>query len=313
MKRLVLAIAVVTLLISGSLMAGCSPLEIVDVSGQLVTRDFDLSDFTVVEISSAFEAELIPAETFAVSVTANENIFSYIDVTQSGDTLKIGTKPLVGLQFGRVTMKATVSLPELRGLEVSGASEVAALGFESSRDFDLSVSGASELEMDIEANNVAGDISGASEVNGRLKAADTRIELSGASYMDVELAADSVFLELSGASEVTGQLAAAESRLVLSGASTLDMNGTAGNLSLEASGASEVLTSSGLDISDEVTKWSGLTTNNADIELTGASDARLDINGQLDVYLSGASTLEFTGNPTLGEIDISGGSELIRQ
>jgi hypothetical protein len=52
------------------------------------------------------------------------------------------------------------------------------------------------------------------------------------------------------------------------------------------------------------------TVDNAFVDLSGASRASLDIEGRLDVDLSGASLLEYKGNPSLGEIDLSGASSI---
>ena len=54
----------------------------------------------------------------------------------------------------------------------------------------------------------------------------------------------------------------------------------------------------------------GFSVNNTYIDFSGASRASLNINGRLDVSLSGASSVEYTGNPTLGEMDISGASSI---
>lgn len=298
MSKSLAVVIIVICLISVGLMAGCEPLQIVNGSGMIVARDFDYSGFTDIEVGSAFEIDIFPSDEYAVSVTANENMFEYIEVKQSGDKLEIGMKPMVGITFGNVTLKAEVSLPELRGLDVSGASEASALGFQSNEDFDLSVSGASSLNLEIEAADVAGDVSGASRVTGSLTASSALFELSGASDMDVLLVADDVRMDISGASDVNGNLESSETKILLSGASKFDMTGNAGNIILEASGAS--------DFGDD----SLINVNEAEIELTGASNAQLVISGRLDIDLSGGSNLEYRGDPTLGNIDISGGSDL---
>jgi hypothetical protein len=53
-----------------------------------------------------------------------------------------------------------------------------------------------------------------------------------------------------------------------------------------------------------------VTNNDANIELSGASHASLEINGKLDVSLSGASSLGYGGNPTLGRLDVTGASSI---
>lgn len=258
MKRLGIIIALVSILISGNLLLGCTSIREITDSGPVISRDFDLADFTHVQVSNAFEIELIPSETYSVSITASENIFPHINVSKSGNTLTLGVKD-VNINIGGLTLKAKVTMPELWKLELSGASRGEAQGFKSSHDFDLLLSGASTFDMDMETDSVDFKISGASEVTGHLEASDTRVELSGASILDIE--------------------------------------GSAENTILQASGASEA------DLYN-------FTVNDADIELSGASDATIYINGRLDINLSGGSSLEFGGNPTLGDFNISGGSTL---
>ena len=106
--------------------------------------------------------------------------------------------------------------------------------------------------------------------------------------------------EISGASEVTGYLKATSSYIVLSGASKIKINGSAGDIKIDASGASQV------DLAN-------FTVNDADISFSGASDGSLNINGRLDVSLSGGSFLEYGGNPILGDFNVTGGSELKRR
>lgn len=48
----------------------------------------------------------------------------------------------------------------------------------------------------------------------------------------------------------------------------------------------------------------------ADVWLDGASSASIDTEGLLNIEVSGSSTLNYSGNPTLGKIDISGDSGL---
>jgi len=260
MKKMILIVTCAMILISGMLLTGCKRVAIDSERGPVVTRSYDFTEFTRIEIGYAFKLEVIPADTYSISISASESLFDHIEVTKKGNKLKIGMDNLfLGLHR---SPRAKITMPELRGLYLSGASEGNVTGFRSSQDFDLTLSGASELDMDMET--------GAFEC------------------------------EISGASEVTSYLKATSSDIVLSGASEITLDGSGGNIRLDASGASQV-------------DLAYFTVNNADINLSGASDASLDINGRLDVSLSGASSLEYSGNPTLGNFDVTGGSELKRR
>lgn len=55
---------------------------------------------------------------------------------------------------------------------------------------------------------------------------------------------------------------------------------------------------------------SEFTVHNARVNLSGASRATIDLDGRLDADLSGASTLLYIGEPTMGEVSVTGGSRL---
>ena len=55
------------------------------------------------------------------------------------------------------------------------------------------------------------------------------------------------------------------------------------------------------------------TVNDADIELSGASDAEIIVNQRLEIDLSGASELIYHGNPKVGSINVSGGSSIMQK
>ena len=104
-------------------------------------------------------------------------------------------------------------------------------------------------------------------------------------------------IELSGASSLKGAMDTVDVRFTLSGASRLTLEGTGSDMDLRASGASDV------SLADFEVK-------DASVELSGASQAAVNVTGKLDVEASGASQLRYLGNPQLGRIDTSGASSV---
>lgn len=226
----------------------------------MATRQYDFTDFTRVDVGSAFEVEIVHADAFSVSVDAAEHQFDHIEVSRRGDTLTVrqewrlfGWRPSGGRPSARITM------PLLTGFSLSGASRGRVTGFDSSESFRVDLSGASHLEAD-------------------LKAGDTRLDLSGASRFE-------------------GELKVGKARLELCGASRLELSGAASDLDLEARGASRAALGS-LEVGD------------VDARLSGASRATVNARGRFSVHLSGASSLRWTGEPTMGEVSVTGASTL---
>ncbi len=207
--------------------------------GNPKTETLEFSDFSAVDAGSAFQVNIIQSDTFSVKITAGENIFDRIQVTQDGQTLKIQVNP--GVFFGTFDAKAEITMPTLNSLDISGASHGTVDGFNNADKFTAKVSGASLLEL---TNFKVGDVD----------------------------------FELAGLSHLTG-------------------SGTGGNLTSTVSGGSN------LDLTNfQVT--------NADVDLSGGSHGTVNLNGQLNVQASGASSLDYLGEPTLGTINTSGASSI---
>jgi hypothetical protein len=233
--------ALAAVLIALVALIACGPIVIgggITGSGASETRTFDYTGFTRLDVGSAIPVEVTRADQFGISVTADNNLWPYVIVSKSGDTLRITLES--GHSYLNTHIRAKVSMPALSAMDLSGAVSGTITGFSSESDFQGTLSGASKL---------------------------------------------------------TGDLTAGDVTLRLSGASSVTLTGSGTSLDANASGASSL----NLD---------GFKVTNAEVTMTGASHGSLDVTGRLDVSLSGASSLQYSGNPTLGRQNISGASSL---
>ena len=207
-------------------------------SGNEVTLTPNVSGFDSLDIGHAFEVDIIQSQTYSLVITVDDNIEQYLVVDERGDTLVLGLED--GRAYSDVTLKAQISMPELRSLELSGASDAKFTQFESSDPFDLMASGASEVEGDIEAGDVTIKLSGASDVRMEGEGRDLDLDASGASHVNLEgFAVENATLDLSGSSDVTVSV---EGTLDVSASGASDVtyfgNPTLGEIS--TSGASSI-------------------------------------------------------------------------
>ncbi len=257
MKKLTWIGIISVLILAAALLPGCSRLSYVAGKGNIIDKQYYFSDFTDIDISSNIEIEIDPLSIYTISVRAYENLFDYIEISQSGKTLKIGLKPFI--TYRNLNMIATITLPELKALTMSDASHGTAKAFKTDQDFTFTGSGSSFLDMDMETGSSTFNLSGASQVIGNLKSTDSKMEISG-----------------------NGRA---------------NLNGSANNLTLDASGAGRA------DLPNFILQ-------NASVTLSGASQATLTLSGKLDADLSGVSSLDYAGNPSLGKINVTGEARL---
>jgi len=207
--------------------------------GQIITREFDFSDFTNVEVSHAFRVEITRSDSYQISITASAKLFDYIDVSKSGNTLKISRKPYH--RPTSTTPEVRINMPILNKLRLSGATKGTVAGFSSQEDFDLNVSGASGLDIDMEAGKTKLEISGASRISGNVKVADAEFTLSGASRAKLSGSANNIVLNAWGASRLDlADFTLNDTSVSLKGASRATCGECCGNLDLDLSGASKL-------------------------------------------------------------------------
>ena len=154
MKKGLIPVILVVTLIAVLALPGCKGTI---GSGEVITEKKDFKNFTSLDISSAFEVDITQSSTYSVVISADEDIFDYIEVTQTGSKLTIYLNPrhiFTDFTLGRRVLKAEISMASLHGLELSGASKGTITGFQSASPLVLDVSGASTLKL---VNIVAGD------------------------------------------------------------------------------------------------------------------------------------------------------------
>lgn len=256
MKKILPAALLIGVLICGGMLAGCKTVLIDVEEGPLTAKTYDFTDFTGVEVGHAFELEVTPADNYSVTITARQGVLDHVDVTKSGSTLKIDTD--TWFLTWHSNPKVTITMPSLQRVDLSGAAQGEARGFRSASDFEVELSGASDLDLDMEVGAFKADISGASSLSGNLEATSSDIELSGASNATLTGTGGDLVINASGASRdnltgYTGNDASVE----LSGASSAELT-VNGRMDVHLSGASK------LEYFGDATLGS--------IEISGASD-----------------------------------------
>jgi hypothetical protein len=139
-------------------------------------------------------------------------------------------------------------------------------------------------------------------VNAYLTVEDlTKIEINGASQLKIQDVLRLSFLELevSGASSVKGDIQVKKLQLQVSGASSTNLEGSVEEATIEATGASTL-------------KGYDLVVESCNIQVSGASTAKVTVSKTLVANASGASSLRYRGNCSIVNINSSGASSIRR-
>jgi hypothetical protein len=204
------------------LVAGCGMFGggVIRGSGNLVTRQEEFSGFDRLEAGHGFDVDLRQGESFSVTLRVDDNVVEHLKAELEGRTLHLGLKGPLYTTLN-VTLQATITMPELAGLGLSGGADGTITGFRSTDPVAIDLSGGSDLHGDLEAGNV-------------------RLVVSGGSDLTLTGAGHDLDLEVSGGSDANlSGFAVDDASVMASGGSGATVNAT-GRLDVQASGGGTV-------------------------------------------------------------------------
>lgn len=210
-------------------------------SGNITKEEKSVNNFYGVDISDAFNAYITFSKGPAnVVIEANENLHNYIEVKNIGDRLSVGMKDRINIRRGSATLKVHITCEQLSNLEASGASNITLHDVLDNENTHIELSGASNLNGDINTVHLQANLSGASNltINGNTTSLD--LDASGASNLkDYNLNVEYFDADLSGASNA--QLTVTkELKVEASGASNVRYKGYGTVKKQDLSGASNI-------------------------------------------------------------------------
>ncbi len=187
---ILIVIAVVVVVVAGAVLAIIllgfwNPFSQVVGSGNLITEEKSFTDFTIVEAGWGFEVEITQSDSYSINIKADDNVFDYIEVSQTEDALTIGLK---WGSYQDVTLRAEITMPDVYELEFSGGTQGNAKGFTSSHDFNLILSGGSTISLEGAADDLTINGSGGSNLYlSNFQVHNANVTLSGGSGATVNL------------------------------------------------------------------------------------------------------------------------------
>jgi hypothetical protein len=138
-----------------------------------------VAGFTGVEVSSGIGLEVRQGDRYALSIRADENVLRHIRVEKRRSILRIYVEP--GVSINSRGMSASITLPRLEELGLSGGSQAT-------------------MAMDLGRSRFTAELSGGAELRGTLRADEAVLTASGGASVTLEGTAVKLELDGSGGS-----------------------------------------------------------------------------------------------------------------
>lgn len=240
-------------------------------NGIVVEKQFEVSDFKSVDVGDNFDVYLEKGNQPGVRIVADENFMQQIRVYNRGEALTIEARRNF---YDASSLKVYITYVEMSSLNVSGSADLQASKSIIADSFTVHVSGGARADLNIEAGQLTSNVSGGATIRLTFKGDEIRSEGSGGSGGRIKIS-----------DGVTG-------KFNVSGGSAFTVEGICANAKIECSGGSGF-------------KGKGLVVQTADVSTSGASTANLNVEHELSISASGASSVSILGNPRVVHKEIS--------
>ncbi|HUQ34125.1 MAG TPA: head GIN domain-containing protein [Pyrinomonadaceae bacterium] len=196
MKRIIgfLSIAALLLSVGGCKFGGGH----VKGSGAMKLEKREVPTFSSLEISGAYEVEIVAQKEQSLEIEGDDNLLSLIKTEVDDGVLRIYSEKSFNTKN---KLRVRIAVQRFNGINTSGASDIAASGIKTD-NFDVDASGASNINLAGETQSLRVDMSGAGELDAKeLHAQGVRVGISGAARADV-YATENLEAHVSGAGNV---------------------------------------------------------------------------------------------------------------
>ncbi|MBR3454711.1 MAG: DUF2807 domain-containing protein [Bacteroidaceae bacterium] len=234
--------------------------KITQTEGEIVTKEFDIKNFTGLDIGYNTEVTYVQGNTYKVEVKTTEKVFNSLQVKKKNGVLTLEFPFSTPNKVKNEKIHVHVTAPEINSFELSGVSKLHSEEFTAGKlmmdisgtsvmtvgnidctEADIDCSGASKIIASINAKGDADiDCSGACTMKVKLEAQVLDLDFSGATKGSLDIVSDDLEMEISGASKIDGSFKGKRMNLECSGTGKIDFNVDCEQLKAENSGVAKV-------------------------------------------------------------------------
>jgi len=152
-------------------------------SGNIVSKDWNVDDFTEVKSCCSMKFIVSKGSNHSVRIETDDNLQEYLEAVVSGRRLSVKTTQNINMEPSQ-KVKVYVTMPELEGLYASSSSKLMVKDPFEGDELEIDVSSSADITVDFTANRV--DISGSSSGEVELKgsAKRTKVKVSSSCKVD---------------------------------------------------------------------------------------------------------------------------------
>ena len=285
-------------------------------NGNVVQNQRDVSEFSGIVIKSGIDLFVSQGDKSSLEIKADENLQQYIISEVKDKILYVYVEKGKNI-WNSKAMDAYVTVKDVNSIKVSGGGDVESQSTIKSDAIKIGISGGGDLEFNLEAQKAYCNVSGGGDVELSGNVKNFKAEISGGGDLEMNIECQKLYTEISGGgdAEIEAGSNVNTAKVKVSGGGDLGLVLVSQELDLSMSGGGDASLSGGTEKFEAVVKNGGdlyatdFKVKTAYVQLSGGSDAKLQVSDNLHVTASGGGQIYVSGNPQI-DANLSGGSKV---
>ncbi len=147
-------------------------------NGNIITQTMTFDGYKGVEINGDIDVELVEGTEGEITITADSNLYEFLDVIKERENLIVRFKKGYNLQPSK-TIKIIVPVEEISKLGIAGSGSINASTILKTENLKLSIAGSGDIKASIEVNEINASIAGSGDIRVSGIARKSNVSIAG--------------------------------------------------------------------------------------------------------------------------------------
>jgi hypothetical protein len=248
-------------------------------NGKVVTEERGSGNFNKIQLNGSADVYLTQGNENSITVKADENLLEQLETEISGDKLIIDVKGSIS-RYNALEVHVTVN--DLQKIAVNGSGDFESKNTLKVKDFEISINGSGDIDLDLDVVNLTAGINGSGDVNITGVKGNLSIKIAG-----------------SGDFEGRG-LELENCNISVYGSGDVQLNGNTTSVEIEQSASGDI-------------NLFNLTTAEVLARGSGSGDMLVNVTKSLKATLYGSGDITYRGNPDIVDVTAKGSGSVYKR
>ena len=148
-------------------------------NGNITTETIQVADYDAINVVGSMNVTLVKGTEGTITVTTDENLHEYLDITSNGGKLKITFKNSKNGFSSKKGVNIQVPFTDINDISLVGSGDIISKDTVKASVMDLSLVGSGDMDLDIEANDLDSNLSGSGDITLTGKVTNFKAKVSG--------------------------------------------------------------------------------------------------------------------------------------